>query len=69
MGHMSKPEELLRQAAGYLKPDDVSQLESAFHFSAEAHSGQFRKSGEPYVSHPLAVAEILTEWHLDAQAI
>ena len=69
MGHMSKPEELLRQAACYLKPDDVSQLESAFHFSAEAHHGQFRKSGEPYVSHPLAVAEILTEWHLDAQAL
>ena len=54
MGHMSEAEALLRQAAGYLKPDDVSQLESAFHFSAQAHEGQFRKTGEPYVSHPVA---------------
>ncbi len=69
MGHMSEAEALLRQAAGYLKPDDVTQLESAFHFSAQAHEGQFRKTGEPYVSHPVAVAEILTEWHLDSQAL
>lgn len=69
MGDMSEADALLRQAAGYLKPEDVTQLESAFHFSAQAHEGQFRKSGEPYVSHPVAVAQILTQWHLDSQAL
>jgi GTP pyrophosphokinase len=69
MGDLSEAAVLLSQAAVYLKPEDVNQLESAFRFSAEAHEGQFRVSGEPYVSHPVAVAEILTEWHLDSQAL
>ena len=55
--------------AGYLKPEDIAQLESAYHFSEAAHEGQFRKSGEPYISHPLAVADILAQWHLDPQAL
>ena len=53
----------------YLKPDDAAQVESAYHFSAEAHRGQYRTSGEPYVSHPLAVAGTLAGWRLDAQAL
>ncbi len=53
----------------YLKPEDTAQIEAAFHLSDSAHAGQFRKSGEPYISHPLAVAEILAGWHLDAQAL
>jgi GTP diphosphokinase / guanosine-3',5'-bis(diphosphate) 3'-diphosphatase len=60
---------LFREWAGYLKPEDLSQLESAYHFSKAAHAGQFRKSGEPYISHPLAVANILAQWHLDPQAL
>ncbi|WP_374511211.1 bifunctional (p)ppGpp synthetase/guanosine-3',5'-bis(diphosphate) 3'-pyrophosphohydrolase [Niveibacterium sp.] len=60
---------LRRRVAEYLKDDDRERLERAARFSAEAHLGQFRSSGEPYVSHPVAVAEILTEWHLDAQAL
>jgi len=60
---------LFKEWAGYLKPEDISQLQSAFHFSEVAHEGQFRKSGEPYVSHPLAVANILAQWHLDPQAL
>ena len=44
---------------GYLKPTDVARLEEAYRFSGAAHAGQTRQSGEPYVSHPLAVAEIL----------
>ena len=54
---------------GYLKPEDVSQLESAYRFSEAAHAGQFRQSGEPYISHPLAVANILAQWRLDSQAL
>ncbi len=60
---------LFKEWSGYLKPEDISQLESAFHFSEQAHEGQFRRSGEPYVSHPLAVANILAQWHLDPQAL
>jgi len=54
---------------GYLKPADVARLAEAYRFSDAAHSGQRRQSGEPYISHPLAVAEILADWHLDGQAL
>jgi Guanosine polyphosphate pyrophosphohydrolases/synthetases len=42
---------------------------AAYRFSAAAHEGQMRKSGEPYISHPVTVACILAELHLDAQAV
>ncbi len=54
---------------GYLKPTDVARLAEAYRFSEAAHAGQTRQSGEPYISHPLAVAEILAEWHLDGQTL
>ena len=60
---------LIQECAGYLKPEDVAQLQSAYHYSASAHEGQLRDSGEPYISHPLAVAGILAKWHLDSQAL
>ncbi|MCW5626273.1 MAG: HD domain-containing protein, partial [Burkholderiales bacterium] len=66
---MSEAEALFHEASGYLRPEDVTQLESAYHFSAQAHEGQFRMTGEPYVSHPVAVAKILMQWHLDSQAL
>ncbi len=59
----------LRQHLGYLKPSDVSRIEEAYQFSSAAHEGQFRKSGHPYISHPIAVAEIIADWQLDAQAV
>jgi RelA/SpoT family (p)ppGpp synthetase len=59
----------LRQHLGYLKPSDVSRIEEAYQFSSSAHQGQFRKSGHPYISHPIAVAEIVADWQLDAQAV
>ena len=55
--------------AGYLKPADIGRIEEAYQFSDAAHQGQQRASGEPYISHPLAVAEILADWQLDAQAL
>jgi len=61
--------ELKKQLATYLKPEDIAQVEEAFRFGKAAHKGQFRKSGEPYISHPVAVTTILAEWHLDAQAL
>src|SRR2546421_5722248 len=54
---------------GYLKPKDVARLADAYRFSEAAHAGQTRQSGEPYISHPLAVAEILADWHLDGQTL
>ena len=53
----------------YLKPSDIAGVEAAYRFSADAHRGQFRTSGEPYISHPLSVAETLAAWRLDPQAV
>ena len=62
-------ETLLQEVSAYLKPKDVAQIEAALAFSRDAHQGQLRESGDPYISHPIAVARILTPLHLDAQAI
>ena len=59
----------LSAVLGYLKPEDIAQIERAYETARAAHAGQFRVSGEPYVTHPLAVAKILAEWHLDPQAL
>ena len=53
----------------YLKPDEVVQIKKAFQFSDAAHLGQYRHSGEPYITHPVAVAELCATWRLDAPSI
>ncbi|MCS3903644.1 RelA/SpoT family (p)ppGpp synthetase [Methylohalomonas lacus] len=53
----------------YLKPEQVEKIQRAYQFGAKAHEGQQRKSGEPYIHHPLAVAHILGEMHMDHQTI
>lgn len=53
----------------YLKQEDIDQVMEAYRLSASAHEGQMRKSGEPYISHPVTVACILAELHLDPQAL
>ena len=55
--------------ATYLKPDDIARVGAAYVFSEAAHRGQMRLSGNPYVSHPLAVAETLAGWRLDPHAL
>jgi len=55
--------------ATYLTPSELKKVKEAYRFSDEKHLGQMRKSGEPYISHPIAVAEICADWKLDAQAI
>jgi len=60
---------LTRQAGSYLSEDDLRRIREAYRFSDEAHLGQFRSSGEPYISHPIAVAEILCNWKLDADSL
>jgi len=66
---MSEIAEFTRHLGHYLPPPDVDLVERAFEFSESAHRGQFRKSGEPYITHPLAVASILSQWRLDAQGL
>src|SRR5687768_8384125 len=67
---MAAATDLLRpERFGYLKPKDVARLAEAYRFSEAAHAGQTRQSGDPYISHPLAVAEILADWHLDGQTL
>ncbi len=53
----------------YLNAGDVKRVRDAYRFADEAHLGQFRASGEPYITHPIAVAGLCAEWKLDAQAI
>jgi GTP diphosphokinase / guanosine-3',5'-bis(diphosphate) 3'-diphosphatase len=61
--------ELNQALSGYLKPEDISQVNAAYEAARSAHEGQFRKSGQPYITHPVAVAKILADWHLDPPAI
>ena len=61
--------ELLGKAERYLPPEQVERIREAAEFGAEAHQGQKRLSGEPYIAHPLAAAEILADLHLDADTI
>jgi GTP pyrophosphokinase len=66
---MSEIAEFTRHLGNYLPPPDIALVERAFEFSDSAHRGQYRKSGEPYITHPLAVASILSQWRLDAQGL
>ncbi len=53
----------------YLPSPEVEQVRQAYRFADEAHLGQLRNSGEPYITHPIAVAAQCAEWKLDAQAL
>ena len=53
----------------YLDAADIKRVRDAYRFADEAHLGQFRSSGEPYITHPIAVAGLCADWKLDAQAI
>jgi GTP pyrophosphokinase len=61
--------QLINRLSEYLTPVELKKVKEAYRFSDEMHLGQLRKSGEPYISHPIAVAEICADWKLDAQAI
>lgn len=53
----------------YLSPGDIESIRQAYRFADEAHLGQLRKNGDPYITHPIAVAAQCAEWKLDAQAL
>jgi GTP pyrophosphokinase len=60
---------LAAQTAGYLDSSSVARLRKAYQFAHSLHSGQLRKSGEPYIVHPIAVAEILSEFRMDETSL
>ena len=53
----------------YLDTAEIKRVREAYKFADEAHLGQFRASGEPYITHPIAVAGLCADWKLDVQAI
>ena len=59
----------LTDRLGYLGAPDIDLVRKAYRFADEAHLGQLRKNGEPYITHPIAVAAQCAEWKLDAQAL
>ncbi|MDO4997679.1 MAG: bifunctional (p)ppGpp synthetase/guanosine-3',5'-bis(diphosphate) 3'-pyrophosphohydrolase [Neisseria sp.] len=61
--------ELLFRTAVYLSPEDAERLEKACAYAFFAHDGQTRKSGEPYITHPIAVTTELAKWRMDIQTL
>ncbi|MFD0714011.1 RelA/SpoT family protein [Paenibacillus sp. GCM10027626] len=62
-------EQLIEKASTYMKEQDISLVMDAYTFAEQAHHGQIRKSGEPYILHPVAVAEILVNMQMDVLSI
>ena len=60
---------LSKKLSDYLDPKKVKQVNRAYQFACEAHSGQFRSSGDPYVTHPIAVATILSSFRMDEDSL
>ena len=61
--------DLIEKLKKYHPSDDISMIEKAYHIAEEAHEGQRRKSGEPYIVHPLCVALILADLEMDKETI
>lgn len=62
-------ERLLEKASAYIKEPDLPRIREAYDFAEQAHHGQLRKSGEPYILHPLAVADIVVGMQMDILSI
>ena len=60
---------LCKRLSDYLAPAQVDDVRRAYLFSAQAHEGQYRRNGDPYVTHPLAVADILCDMHMDHESL
>ena len=62
-------ESLSDELSSYLGEDQIKLVQKAYYFARDAHEGQKRKSGEDYITHPLAVAQILASMHMDHQCL
>jgi GTP diphosphokinase / guanosine-3',5'-bis(diphosphate) 3'-diphosphatase len=60
---------LSHRLSSYLEPHQIQAVKRAYYFAEQAHFGQFRRSGEPYITHPLAVANILASMHMGYQSL
>jgi RelA/SpoT family (p)ppGpp synthetase len=61
--------QLIDKLETYLPHEDVERVQAAYDFAYQAHEGQRRRSGEPYITHPVAVADLLADLKLDAQTM
>ena len=66
---MATIDDLAWRLKSYLNSDQINHVRRAYYYAEQAHDGQKRRSGEPYVTHPLAVAEILADMHMDHQSL
>ena len=66
---MHQLDQILSEVAGYHPSADLSLIRRAYQFAAQAHDGQTRKSGDPYVTHPLSVAQVIAELKLDVASV
>lgn len=62
-------ESLSHRLSSYLEPAQINRVKRAYYYAEQAHTGQFRRSGEAYITHPLAVANILASVHMDHQSL
>jgi len=69
MSSISGIDALCTRLETYLTPDQITDIRRAYFYSEKAHDGQFRRNGAPYITHPLAVANILCDMHMDHQSI
>lgn len=60
---------LSHRLSSYLEPEQINRVKRAYYYAEQAHYGQFRRSGEAYITHPLAVANILASMHMDHQSL
>lgn len=64
-----KKSELMEHASPFYEEDEILELDHAIDIATNAHTGQKRKSGEPYIIHPLSVAATLVEWDMDIDTV
>ncbi|PCJ46235.1 MAG: bifunctional GTP diphosphokinase/guanosine-3',5'-bis(diphosphate) 3'-diphosphatase [Moraxellaceae bacterium] len=61
--------ESLTEKLSYLDSEQADQIVRAYYYAEKAHEGQVRRSGDPYITHPLAVCKILADMHMDSQSL
>lgn len=66
---MQTIEALSHRLSSYLDVSQINLVKRAYFYAEQAHDGQKRRSGEPYITHPLAVADILAQMHMDHQSL
>src|SRR5699024_10774577 len=60
---------LEKRLSSYLNEEQIAQVVRAYEYAKVAHDGQYRRTGDPYITHPLSVAHILTDMHMDHESL